>query len=455
MILDIETIRKRIQQFESGPQKRLSMLYDYYIGKQAIQNETKTAGKPNNKLVTNYCKNIVTNTVGYFMGIPIKYDCTDSSLQTRIDDITEYNDDALINTELAIDTSTFGIAAEMLWIDADGEIRYTQINPMQLYVETAGDVENTIIYAIRWYDVKDLDQHTTRHIEVFDKNSVEYYIQHDGGNITPEEVDGQDGKKTERPHYFGEVPINIYYNNKQKMGDFEGIISLQDAYNTMESESVNDYQSFADAILLLKNVKVPTHINEETGMEEADDLRDTKVLETYDKGEASYLIKQVNDAYVENIKERIKTDLFVTSNTVDMTDETFSGATTGASIERRMINFESRVAMTERYFRKALQRRFELICNVLNIKGANADYRDIKIKFKRNVPADMTEIIQLKDIVSDKTLLSQIRFVDNVEAELEQIKKERDSYDMSNFGRDDKLRPEAEQDNDIDYGNKK
>lgn len=437
-----EVVEKKIRNFHAGEWLRLNLLYEYYRGRQAIINVQKGEGKPNNRLVINHAKSIVTNTTGYFMGKPVAYKSADESLDEVIHDITDYNDDAAVNTNLAKNLSILGRAAELLYIDEDGQIRYAKINPMQLIVGTSADVEDTIQYAIRWYDEIDDDNDRIRHVEVYTDTDITYYVTgKNSDTLTPETPDGASGNVVQ--HFWRQVPVNVYYNNEDETGDFEGVISLIDAYNTMQSESVNDYQKFADAILVLKNQKLPTRINPETGKQEEIQLRDTSVLSIYEDGDASYLVKQVNDAYVENIKTRIHDDIYITSNTLDMNDQAFAGNASGVAISYKLMPFENRVAETERYFVKGLQRRFELICGMLNLKGNQYDYRDIEFTFTRNIPANMseivTEVMQLQGVVSKKTLLSLLPFVTDPDAELEQLEKEQGQYDMSNFGRDDRI----------------
>ena len=56
-------------------------------------------------------------------------------------------------------------------------------------------------------------------------------------------------------------------------------------------------------------------------------------------------------------------------------------------------------------------------------------FRDINIDFKRNIPEDLTSTINLinslKGSVSDATLLSQLPFVDDVNAELEAVEAQK------------------------------
>jgi len=58
-------------------------------------------------------------------------------------------------------------------------------------------------------------------------------------------------KVSEEEHYFGAVPIAVFKNNEEEVGDFEKVISLIDAYDKMESDSLNDFEYFTDAYLAL------------------------------------------------------------------------------------------------------------------------------------------------------------------------------------------------------------
>jgi len=68
--------------------------------------------------------------------------------------------------------------------------------------------------------------------------------------------------------------------------------------------------------------------------------------------------------------------------------------------------------------------------------GANFDWRAIDIMFRRNIPANLSEIAtvvsQLKGIVSNETLLAQIPFVDDATAEQEKLNDEKEQDKMNN-----------------------
>ena len=87
----------------------------------------------------------------------------------------------------------------------------------------------------------------------------------------------------------------------------------------------------------------------------------------------------------------------------------------------------------------ALQRRIELICSIRYLTGGEEMWRDIQIVFTRNLPSDVsetiTEVNSLRGLVSDKTLLAQIPFITDVDAELEAVQKQKMSnMELYNFG---------------------
>ena len=76
---------------------------------------------------------------------------------------------------------------------------------------------------------------------------------------------------------------------------------------------------------------------------------------------------------------------------------------------------------------KALRRRIELFGWIEQIKGDKVT--DFKITFTNNLPTNTLEIAQivnqLRGLVSDETLLSQIPFVDDAEEELKKAQAEK------------------------------
>ena len=410
-------IGKIIENFESREQPKLDKMYEYYRGKHKITGTIKPKGKPNNKLVANYAKNIVNNTVGFYLGKPVSYTTDDTELQEQIAKITKYNDDAFHNTMIGKDLSIYGRAAEILYLDEDENIRYSKLDPRYLKFKLSNDVEKKLEYVVRWYDVIDeTTGNVTRYAEAYFDDVIKYYESSNGSSFK---------FKNKKEHFFGQIPVNIYENNEDGVGDFDDdVISLIDAYNTVTSENVNDYVKFANALLAIKGM-----IPDETTKK---DMRDNNILQLIGDGTAQWLTKQTNDADVVNIAARIERDIYMSSQTVNMSDENFANSDSGISMAYKLMCMGNRISGTEHFFKKGLLRRFELICHLLNLKGANYDYTSIGVTFSRNLPKNLLEIAdvieRLSGTVSLQTLLAQIPFVENPQEELERVEREQKKY---------------------------
>ena len=207
-------------------------------------------------------------------------------------------------------------------------------------------------------------------------------------------------------------------------------MTLQDAYNKLLSSEVDDFESFCDAYLVLKGC-----------MADADDLvamKQNRVLMMDTDAEASYLTKSVSDTQIENMLKNINDTIHKISNSPDFTEDTFMSQS-GVAIKYKLIGFENVASNIVANMTKALQRRIELICSILSLTDGETKWRDIQIVFTRNLPQNITDtaqaINQLRGIVSDKTLISLLPFIKDVDAEVKQLQKEKE-VNMSMYGFD-------------------
>ena len=172
-------------------------------------------------------------------------------------------------------------------------------------------------------------------------------------------------------------------------------------------------------------------------------MRTNRVLALPDGGTASFLYKNISDTQVENMLDRIETNIRKISATPDFTDSSF-GTQSGVAIKYKLINFENKASKIEKVMTKALQRRIELICSILSITNGEDIWRDINIIFTRNLPIDYQDLAsmvnQLRGLVSQKTLISQIPFIQNIDAEMELVEEEKaataDLYNFSSLGKE-------------------
>lgn len=407
-----ELLRKILDRFNTTDLIKRKRWKNYYDGKMDIlQKQYSDPTKPCSHVVTNLCKVVADTYCGYISGKPVTYTSNDN-----IDDIQEvinYNDDESENTNWLLNALIYGVGYELHWIDNDAQERYSQISPLNCVAVHAASLENELLYFIRWYDVSDFDDDDLLCVEVYDAHSKKTYHCH--GLVGALEF------VSEEPHAFNDVPVSVFYLNEQEESIFNQAMSLNDAYNELQSSEVDDYSAFCDAYLVL--------VGTDAEKEDIAEMKENRVLVLPEGANAQYLIKQSNDTQITNMLETIKKNIFKVTCTPDMSDENFM-AQSGVAIKYKLVGFENKASAIVTNFTKAIRRRIELICNILHLKASDTVWRDVNINFVRNLPADLTETINLvnslKGSVSDATLLSQIPFVTDVQAEIEAVREQKE-----------------------------
>lgn len=79
-------------------------------------------GKPCNRIVTNYCYNIVQNYLGYITGIDVAYSSCDDF--DAVQDVLNYNDVRTEDSEYLRNALIFGRAFEINYVDEDAQQRF-------------------------------------------------------------------------------------------------------------------------------------------------------------------------------------------------------------------------------------------------------------------------------------------------------------------------------------------
>ena len=417
-----ELLQKILNRFMTTERPKLQLWENYYRGKHAILNKSYSdASKECNHIITNYCKIITDTYGGYICGKPVSYSSNEDI--TDIQDTLNYNDSAAQDMAMITNALIYGVAYELQWIDKYSQVRYSQINPLNCFAIFDNTLDCELLYFVRWYKLNAIDDtDNTFVIEVYDKNTIRHYTTLGlGGALT--ELDTE-------PHYFGDVPVTVFYLNDNEENIFNSVITLNDAYNELQSSEIDDFNAWVDAYLTFTGVDAET--------DDINAMKEDRVLVLPEGAEASWLTKNANDTQIVNILENIKKNIFKVTACPDMADETFL-AQSGTALAYKLVGFENVASGIVARFTKALQRRIELICNVLNLKASDATWRDIRINFVRNLPINLTETINLvnslKGTVSDATLLAQLPFIKDVGAELEAVKKQKEAnMALYNFG---------------------
>ena len=408
-ILTKDIIRKFIEKDRAENARKIK-LHDYYMGKHSIlERAYEDASKPNNKVVNPYANYITTLMTGYFIGEPVQYTASDESTLEAFEDIMEYNDEPSVNKEIAKWQSICGEGYEILYIDADGNIRFKALPAIGMIPIYNDDLEETLIYVIRYWSTFDIESdQEVNYVEVYSAVDIAKYR---------DIVNGYE-LLDQKYHVFGQVPVTPYFNNTEGQGDFELVISEIDAYDSFESDSVNEADYFADSYLVLSGM-------EGTTSEDVAAMKQNRVLIFPEGGAGTWLTKSVNDTWIENEKKRLDQDIHKFSFCPPMTDENFAANASGVAMKYKLMGLENKVGVKETEFEKGLRRRIELIYGVMRKVNGDMDYLDINIVFTRNLPQDLSAavdtVIKLDGIVSDETRLALLPMDIDAQDELEKV----------------------------------
>ena len=427
--------------FQTTDLPQIKQLQDYYNGKQKILfKEPVDAGRPDNRIVTNYCRVITENYQGYLLGKPITFTSPDADI-TELQEIFDYNDMHTTTSNWLRSTLIAGRGFLINYIDEDGAQRMQVLDPATCIPVYDNTIGGELLYVIRfWEDTSkgDLATDISYKVEVYGEKETRYYNSSAGfETFELEKV---------VTNFYDMCPITVFSLNEDETGIFKPILSLQDAYNTLTSGTVDNYEDFADAYLVITGA-----------IATSGDLADMKknrciLLDGDGTQSVNFLTKNISDTQVTNILTNLDDHIFQISACPDFSDEVFGNASSGIALRFKLLNFENACSCIEAQMRKALQRVVELLSGILNLVNGEEMWREIEITFTRNLPQDIAEIINtvnaLRGVVSQETLLAQIPFISDPKEEMKKVAEEEKSVlDLYPQWEDKDLEPDEEEEN--------
>lgn len=428
---DEENLNKRlITQLISKHRKnivpQLKKNKEYYDGKHAISDKERENNAPNAKTVCNHAKDITDTASGYFMGNPITYDNTgehDIEVLIKAFDVAEVDD---TDNDNALMQSIYGVAYDYTYaVEGEAELMTRNLESENTFIVRDDSIEQKELFGVYYYIQKNSATNEEKYIAtVCTENLIYNFELSTDYSEGPETIGENEGVA----HNLGECPITEYKNNKFNIGDFEQQLGLIDAYNMLMADRVNDKEQFIDAILVIYGSILGD--TEEESQEAHRKLKTDKLLEMDPDSRAEYLTRQLDETGAETLRKAIKEDIYTFSHIPNLTDENFSGNTSGVAMEYKLLGLEMVTKIKERYYRKGLRKRIRLFCNFLGLKAISVESDSIIPVFSRALPKNLVEIAQmianLDGKVSTKTLIQLLPFVEDPDAEVENVKKEKE-----------------------------
>lgn len=413
---------------------RFLSLYDYYVGHQdrrADLDHLRTA---------NYCRYIVEVMAGYLAGNPPQYLARDGDLPGKkvIDEMTlqrlPQQDIRLIR-----DMSIYGRAFQLVYHNERMEPRCAVYRPTDAFVVYDDTVEHDSVFGAVIHSHLDDNAQTVWELECYDRRYISCWELPGGEASDWVPAAG----KPIKLHGFDRVPLIEYANDDDYLSDFEGIMGLQDAYNDLVTDRVDDKDAFTETMLLLSGMAIGD--TEDSVRTNRVRLFRQKVLQMDEGGKAEYLTHTFDEAGIQVLQDCLRRDIHKFAMVPDLSDESFAGAQSSLALAYKMFGTDQKAATKEALFQLGFLRRCKLYDFALNNTAAvlaspeaytpKADLSGMAVAFRPNVPQDvqylansLTSLVSA-GILSKQTARQQVPFIDDPGREAEQIEAENQAAD--------------------------
>lgn len=384
----------------------------YYNGITDMRNKYIKTDRANNIVEPNFMKQFISEELSYLLGNKITY-ISKTSNSECIEDIKRilYNWSNNHDKDLMKAALKFGEVYELYYSDNNSKLTskiYTPLNSYVYYNEY-DEIEAFLYFYKKLFD-------DTLYMDLWESNTVKHY---NADTLT---------LRGEESHIFNRVPISVVSINENET-IYNAIKGLQDAYSQVLSDLVNEIADNRNAYLVVDG-DVPT----------SEELNAIKKNGVIGGGVGvSWLIKNINDTFVQNILTTLEKDMLKVTSHIDFQEKLQSNSSSLA-LRTRLISLENKVKAEASALIDALEDRITFIFDYLRIKeGKVYDSYDIEPKITLSLPQDDIMIAQISsqmgDRISTETLLSQLSFVDNPLNEIDKIKTEKESsmIDLDNI----------------------
>lgn len=430
--------------------------------------------KSNEMIVNNLHKTLVDQKKGYIASKKITFKSDDDKLVQKINELLGEDFHDLVQ-EWIQNASNKGAESMQPFINEDGEFDYVLVPEERVIYIKDTSHDKKVIQAIVYYAmevIQDGEITYSIRVEIWDKEKVTRYQEtkeSDGSSHYTFIQPGTWGVDVNpRYHWYdyntnfvdksqltafggvqpdgfeaggwGRVPMIQLKNNTEARSDLIPYKRYVDALDIVSSGFVNDLKDVQLAIWVLRGYE---------GEDLADfmlNLQKFKAIKLEENGSAEPktldIPKEARIAMMEWLNKKI----YEIGQGVDVTKLT-GGSITNVVIQAMYGGLESKADQLITKLRVSLSEFMFFVVQFINDRdNTTYDYKDIEFVFNKTMIFNIKEIVEylvlVSSKISDRTFLANLPFVDDVDAEILQIKKEKEeranSMDADDrFGEDD------------------
>ena len=412
----------------------------YYIDRQGQPVETTLLA--NAKLSHPFMKKLVKQKVNYLLS----KDFTVHGNPEYVSLLNDYFDirfKASLRT-IGEESIINGIAWLQVYYDSDGKLRFKHIPSPQI-IPFWKDNEHTELDAvIRVYDMEEYDAQANatvyQYVEYYTTEGVYNYkrVKAGTGEIIPMDPNGVPAghfTANDKQAVWTKIPFIAFKYNRHERSLIHWVKSLIDDYDTNSSDNSNNLQDIPNSVKIVK------------GYEEEDKQEFSKNLSTFrtvfvgEGGDVTSLKTELALEQSELHLERLRKDIYEFGGGVDQDKELRD--VSGVALRFQYGDLDMDCSEIDLQFRFAMDQLIWFInTDIANTKTLPAD-RTYNIIFNTDVILNESETIQNLavsiDMISEKTLLSNHPWVNNVDEEIKAVNTDRQKALQDELTKQDKL----------------
>lgn len=446
-LTDEEYIIKEIDRFMVS-QRRKEMIdgEKYYAGRHDILSRKRTVigsggeleevnNLPNNRIVDNQYQKMVDQKKNYLLGQPFSIQTKNETYAKLLKQIFNKRFMKLIKS-IGEDALNGGIAWIFIYYDEQGELSFKLLKPYEI-IPGWSDAEHTKLdYMIRIYEtiyVQKTKETIVEHIEVYEENGI-YYFTYEGGKLVPDKEKPfenyftiTDIKGKTKGYNWTRIPIIAFKYNNKEIPLIKKVKSLQDGLNLIESNFLNQMEEdVRNTILVLLNYDGQNLAQFRKNLAELGVVK----VNTRDgiAGDLKSLQIEVNSENYKAIIELFKKAIIENARGYDAKDDRLAGNPNEMNIQSMYSDIDLDANDMETEFQASFEELLWFInCHLSNQGLGDFENEEVNIIFNRDMLISETDIINNINNSQDlslETRLAQHPFVDDVQTELERIKKE-------------------------------
>lgn len=398
---------------------------DVLYGPKKEDEEGHPLRNADNRIPRNFHGLIVNQKAAYAFTTPPTFDIGSSKANAEILKALgdEYRKECM---ELCVNSANTGVAWVHYWTNELNEFEWAVINSKQIVPIWNKSAKQKLIGALRVYtQIDEADGKNYTIYEYWNKEECQVYrrLQSDLNydNLTDYAIfeNPTTGELvSEYSHGMEEIPFIPFFNNNIKSSDLDNIKPLIDVYDKVFSGFINDLEDVQELIFVLSGYG-GTDLN---GF--LQDLKKYKVIKMdSDEGAGvSTLNIEIPIEARNSVLDATRKAIFEQGQGFDPRPENF-GNQSGEALKFMYSLLEMKTGLMETEFQLGFAKLVRAICNFKNIKCDNI----VQTWTRTCIKNEQEQAAICKDsvgIISQKTILKNHPFVEDVEAELKQLKKE-------------------------------